>query len=50
MKQHLAGRLTKEDVIFSMIVLNRVGDMKCLRQLVYLYVYMGEHVFVLRLR
>lgn len=44
------GGLTKEDLIFLMILLNRVGEVKILWQLVYLYAYIGERVFVLRIR
>lgn len=44
------GRLTKEDLTFLMFLMNRIGGVKCLRQLVYLCVYIGEDVFVLRIR
>lgn len=44
------GRLRKEDLAFLMFLMNRIGSVKCLRQLVYLCVYIGEDVFVLRIR
>lgn len=44
------GRLRKEDLTFLMFLMTRLGEVKCLRQLVYLCVYIGDHVFVLRIR
>lgn len=44
------GRLTREDLTFLMFLMNRIGAVQCLRQLAYLCVYIGEHVFVLRIR
>lgn len=33
-----------------MFLMNRIGGVKCLRQLVYLCVYIGEDAFVLGIR